>query len=149
MSNLGYVVLREHADPRSLAWPWVAQVALLAAAGPVLAAGYVAKLVQLFQDARWRGRLAPLGAVGRTALSNYLLQSFVCLALVGPHGLARFVGPVHPPVGIALTFAIFAAQIAWSVWWLRHFRFGPVEWLWRSGTYASWQPLRQRSRPGG
>ena len=55
------------------------------------------------------------------------------LALVGRFGLA-FVFP--------FTAAIFAAQVAFSGWWLARFRFGPLEWLWRSLTYGRAQPMR-------
>ena len=55
-------------------------------------------------------------------------------------------GPVTPPAGIALACLIFAMQMAVSRWWLTRFRFGPLEWLWRSATYGSLQPLRPESR---
>lgn len=137
--NLAYVALEMRVDPAALTWSWVAAVTLLAVCGPLLGAGYVGGLVLLFPRPGWRRRLSPLAAVGRTALTNYLLQSLVCLALVGQHGP---LSPLHPPAGVALTFAIFAVQVALSRWWLRRYRFGPVEWLWRSATYARWQPLR-------
>ena len=41
--------------------------------------------------------------------------------------------------------AIFAVQVVSCQWWLKHFRFGPVEWLWRSLTYLKWQPMRRRA----
>ena len=39
--------------------------------------------------------------------------------------------------------AIWAAQLVISPLWLRHFRFGPVEWLWRTLTYMKRQPMRR------
>lgn len=42
-----------------------------------------------------------------------------------------------------LAIVVYAVQVAASVWWLRAFRFGPVEWLWRCATYWSWQPIRR------
>jgi uncharacterized protein len=43
----------------------------------------------------------------------------------------------------AAAVACFAAEMVFSTIWLRHFRFGPAEWLWRSLTYGEVQPLRQ------
>jgi uncharacterized protein len=43
----------------------------------------------------------------------------------------------------AFVFVVFAAQVVFSHLWLRHFRYGPFEWLWRSITYWRWQPLRE------
>ena len=37
---------------------------------------------------------------------------------------------------------VWALQLWWSTWWLERFRYGPLEWAWRCGTYRSWQPLR-------
>ena len=42
-----------------------------------------------------------------------------------------------------LGVAVYAAQLLASAWWLRRFRFGPVEWAWRCVTYAAWQPIRR------
>lgn len=79
--------------------------------------------------------------VGRTTLSNYLAQSLIGVGILARTGLGPL-GPVTPPAGILLTGLIFALQTAASRWWLARFRFGPVEWLWRSATYGAIQPLR-------
>jgi uncharacterized protein len=75
------------------------------------------------------------------ALSNYLLQSLICTTIFYSYGLALF-GKVRPSLGLLLTTIIFLIQIPLSVWWLRRFQFGPVEWLWRSLTYWQCQPMR-------
>jgi uncharacterized protein len=110
---------------------------------PALSLAYMAALTLLIERAHWRARLAPLAAVGRTALSNYLLQSLICTTIFYGYGLGWF-GRVGPAAGGALAIAIYALQVPLSVWWLRHFRFGPVEWLWRSLTYLRVQPMRIR-----
>jgi uncharacterized protein len=46
-------------------------------------------------------------------------------------------------VTISLTLGLFGVQVAWSHWWLARFRFGPVEWVWRSLTYGKAQPMRK------
>jgi uncharacterized protein len=97
---------------------------------------YASTLALLWQKAPWRERLRPFGAVGRMALSNYLLQSIVCTTLYYSWGGGLF-GRVSPLVGLVPTVLIYAAQIALSVWWLHHFATGPMEWLWRRLTYAT------------
>lgn len=102
---------------------------------------YASAIVLLAQVDAWRKRFAPLAAVGRMALSNYLLQSVVCTTIFYSYGLGLY-GQVGPAVGVALTVAIFVIQVALSGWWLRRFRFGPLEWVWRSLTYGKRQPMR-------
>jgi uncharacterized protein len=75
------------------------------------------------------------------ALSNYLLQSLVCTTLFYSYGLGWY-GSVGRAAGLVLVVIIYAAQIPLSVWWLKHFRFGPAEWVWRSLTYGKRQPMK-------
>jgi uncharacterized protein len=121
-------------------------VSLLAQVGhtygaPALAVAYGAGLTLLMQRPGWSARLAPLASVGRMALSNYLLQTLVCTTIFYSYGLGLF-GSVGPAAGILLTVVIYLAQIPLSVWWLSRFRFGPVEWIWRTLTFGRRQPMR-------
>jgi uncharacterized protein len=108
---------------------------------PALSIFYMTSLVLLTQAAAWQLRLQPLASVGRMAISNYLLQTLICTTLFYGYGFGLY-GQVGAAAGVLLTLAIYALQIPLSVWWLRHFRFGPVEWLWRSLTYGHRQPMR-------
>jgi uncharacterized protein len=95
---------------------------------------------------RWlTGRLA---AVGRMALSNYLMQSLLCTTLFEGWGFGLF-GKLDrlPLLGVVLS--IWLIQLVLSPIWLRHFRFGPMEWLWRSLTYWRMYPLRADPGAGG
>jgi|SRR5688572_3821317 uncharacterized protein len=96
---------------------------------------YASTLALLWQKVEWRARLRPFAAVGRLALSNYLLQSLVCTALYYSWGVGLY-GRVGPLLGLVPTIAIYGAQVVLSVWWLRHFASGPMEWLWRRLTYG-------------
>lgn len=118
------------------------------ATAPFLTAVYATTIALLYRTPVWRRRLAPLAPVGRTALSNYLLQSLIGALIFTGYGLGLF-GWVGAAAGLALSLAIFAAQIPLSAWWLRRFDFGPAEWLLRSFTYARFQPLRGRAEPRG
>ncbi len=106
-----------------------------------LTIGYASAFTVLLQRPAWLRRLAPLGAVGRTALTNYVLQSIVITTVMYDYGLGLY-GRVTPLAGVGLAAVVFAAQILLSGWWLKRFRFGPAEWLWRSLTYAKIQPMR-------
>lgn len=101
---------------------------------------YMTGVVLLWRKERWKKILTPLAAVGRTALSNYFFQSIVCSFIFYSFGFALF-GKVGPLAGLLVVAGIWAIQIPLSVWWIRHFRFGPVEWLWRSLTYWKRQPF--------
>lgn len=113
----------------------------LAVGSPALGFAYASGLLLLLGSKGWQGRLQPLAAVGRTALSNYLLQSLVGVALFYPYGLGLF-GQVGPAWGLALTALIFAAQVVLSNLWLRRYRFGPAEWVWRALTYRTRPAMR-------
>jgi uncharacterized protein len=78
------------------------------------------------------------------ALSNYLAQSAIFSLLFYGFGLGLF-GRLGSAITAPLGLAVFAAQLVASEWWLRQFRFGPAEWLWRSLTYGRRQPMRRAS----
>lgn len=79
---------------------------------------------------------------GRMALSNYLLQSVICVPLFAGFGLG--IGPLHGLWPVLLVAAVvFPLQLWASACWLRSHRFGPVEWLWRSASEGQWLPLRR------
>ena len=91
-------------------------------------------------------RLAWLAPAGQMALTNYLCQSIVWTLVFYGYGLG-FWGEVPRAMQVLLAMVFFAGQIALSHWWLRRFRFGPAEWLWRAWTYRRRPPMRRR--PGG
>ena len=96
---------------------------------------YVTSIVLLYQNKEWILRFKPLAYVGRMALSNYLLQSIICTFIFYSYGLALY-GQVGPAKGLVLAIAIFTTQIFISRYWLERYRFGPMEWVWRSLTYG-------------
>ncbi len=105
-----------------------------------LAMSYVAAFSLLWMYPRARKVLGIFVPAGRAALTVYLSQSLICIALFYGIGLG-FGGQVGPTLFVPIAIAIFAAQVLMSIVWLKHFRFGPVEWLWRSLTYGRRQPL--------
>ncbi len=106
-----------------------------------LAGAYVAA-VMLWCRRRAGGVVTnALAAVGRTAFSNYLLQTVLATSIFYGHGLGLF-GSLNRVELLGVVVVIWAIQIPLSVAWLRRFRFGPLEWLWRTLTYGERQPIR-------
>lgn len=82
------------------------------------------------------------------ALSNYLMQSLVCTAIFYSYGLGYF--EQLPRVWqLPFALALFALQVLLSRCWLYWFRFGPMEWLWRSLTYLQVPPLWRGAKRAG
>ncbi|MCP4958156.1 MAG: DUF418 domain-containing protein [Actinomycetia bacterium] len=104
--------------------------------------GYIGLIV--LWDARPQTFLVVrLRAAGRMALTNYLTQSMIGVAI-----LTVLLADVDLTRSMIAVFAVgvWALQIWWSKAWLDRYRFGPAEWLWRSATNLSLQPLRQRTQ---
>jgi uncharacterized protein len=95
-----------------------------------LAIAYGAALLAYPQSGRWS---APFAAAGRMAFTNYLTQSLIFALVFNGFGLF---GRIAIAPAAACGVALYAAQLAISVWWLKRHRFGPFEWLWRSLTYG-------------
>jgi uncharacterized protein len=108
----------------------------------LLSFGYLAAVVLLLRRPERRERLAPLAAAGRMALTNYVLQSVVMTAIAYSWGLGLF-GKISRAWQLPLAVAVWGVNLALSRWWLSRFRFGPLEWLWRSITYLAPQPMRR------
>ena len=108
----------------------------------LLCLAYLAWLVRALEMPRVAARLAWLAPAGRMALTNYLMQSVVCTLVFYGYGLGWF---ERLPRAWQMPFALglFAMQVLLSRVWLARFRFGPLEWLWRSLTYLAWQPMRK------
>lgn len=127
-------------------WPYLAPspggllgVVMQAIGVPMLALGYAATIGLLVEG---RGRAMNVFApVGRMALTNYLLQSIICVVLSYGFGFGLW-WRIGAATAIAIAFGILLLQIPFSAWWLARYRFGPVEWVWRRLTYR--QPLRMR-----
>jgi len=113
---------------------------------PALTAAYVAAALIALQTARGRRVARVLAPAGRTALSNYLLQSLVLGVIFTAFGF-ELIGKLAPIVVLAIVPVVFAAQLAVSAWWLRGHTYGPLEWLLRAITNASRPNWRRRHKP--
>lgn len=109
-----------------------------------VALGYIGMVMLMAQSEKWTGMTTRLSAVGRMALTNYLLHTLICTILFYGHGFGLF-GKVERIGQILIVIAIWILQLIISPIWLRHFKFGPAEWLWRSLTYWKIQPFRLKA----
>lgn len=91
---------------------------------------------------QWTARLAFFGSAGRMALTNYMLQVVVLDVLSSGYGFGL---KLRPYVYVVCAVVLFVIEVALSRAWLVRYRFGPLEWLWRTITYAKWQPLRREA----
>jgi uncharacterized protein len=106
-----------------------------------LAVIYVAGIVLLFNKEKGYRRLMNFYAVGRMGLTTYLTQTFFGVLLFFGIGFG-LLGEIGVLASVGIAVLIFTGQIYFSKWWLSRFRYGPVEWLWRSATYLKIQQFR-------
>ena len=87
-----------------------------------------------------------LAAVGRMALTNYLMQSLLCMLVFTGAGLG-WVGQLQLWQVYGIVLPIWLLQLWLSPWWLKRYYFGPIEWLWRALTYGTIPTLRRFNEP--
>ena len=102
--------------------------------------GYIGLVVVMLHSRGPASSIRVLAPMGRMALTNYLMQSVICSLYFYHHGLGQFGMPRAQQLVFAVV--VFAAQVAFSHWWLARFRYGPMEWLWRGFTYRQVPPMR-------
>jgi len=113
----------------------------------LVALGWIGLIMLWCQASRAAALQERMAAVGRTAFSNYILQTVICITIFYGFGFGYF-GSVSRTGQILIVFATYAAQLLIASFWLRHFQFGPLEWLWRSVTYGKRPPFRLRPDDG-
>lgn len=139
--NLLFIVVTDAPQRVPAIWYDLATRGARTLAGSALSLAYAVIIVRLAHRPRWHARLAPLASVGRMGLSNYLTQSVLCTLIFYGYGLGLY-GRVGATAAFLLMLVIYRLQIGASGWWLRRFRYGPVEWLWRTMTYGRRVPMR-------
>jgi uncharacterized protein len=108
----------------------------------LVAFGHIAAVMLVVRSGAFRGIVARFAAVGRMALSNYLMHSVVMTTIFYGYGLSMY-AEVPRLWQQAFVLVLITLQLLISPWWLKYFNFGPVEWLWRSLTYGQRQPMRR------
>jgi MFS family permease len=107
-----------------------------------LALAFAAAILYAVECTSARALLRPFSAIGRMAFTNYIGQSLVFGWLFFGYGLGWF-GLLRPAPVLALGIAVYVVQVQLSRLWLRHYRFGPIEWLWRTLMYGARQAMRR------
>ena len=108
----------------------------------LVALGWIGAVMLVCKHGLFPSLTTRLADLGRMALSGYLLQTVICTAIFYGYGLGLF-GGVSRIGQIAVVAAVWALLLWFCPWWMHRFRFGPFEWLWRSLTYWSIQPIRR------
>lgn len=109
---------------------------------PIVMAGHVAIALLWLGRHRDSGSTARIAAVGRAAFSNYIGTSLVMTTLFYGYGFGLF-GQIGRAELYLIVPLAWAAMLAWSKPWLDRYRYGPLEWLWRSLARGALQPMRR------
>lgn len=108
---------------------------------PVMAMGYAALFILLFRNpSALRDRFA---AVGRTAFTNYIGCTLIGTVVFYGFGFDQYAQLSRGEAWL-LVPPVWALMLLWSKWWLDRFQYGPLEWVWRSASRGSLQPMRKR-----
>lgn len=135
-AGLAALTVSEGFDPR---YVLLGSIAASAPARPLLVVGYACLVVLLMRPG---GRLTErVAATGRAAFTNYLGTTLLMTFVFSGWGLGLF-GRIGRAEMYWLAPLAWALMLAWSGPWLRRYRYGPLEWLWRSLSRLEWQPMR-------
>jgi uncharacterized protein len=108
-----------------------------------LVMAHCALLILLIKGGYLRGLFNSMKAVGQMAFSNYIMQTLICSLFFFGYGL-NFYNELELYQVFGVAIIIWIIQLIISPIWLKYYRFGPLEWLWRSLTYRKWQPLKRQ-----
>jgi uncharacterized protein len=111
-----------------------------------LALAFAATVLYLVEFTRARAPLRAFTAIGRMAFTNYIAQSVIFGWVFFGYGLGQF-GSLRPAPVFAFGVAVYVAQLGLSRLWLSRYRFGPIEWLWRTLMYGK-RPAMSRVTAG-
>lgn len=112
----------------------------------VLALGYGAAIIGIANTVSGKKLLGWAAPLGRMAFTNYIAQSVILGWIFYGYGLGLF-GQLGVTSALAIGLAVYFVQVPFSAWWLGRYRYGPVEWLWRTLMYGAAQPMRLSSTP--
>ena len=108
----------------------------------LLSVGHASLILLIYRSKIVPWLMKALSNVGQMAFSNYLMQSIICTWFFFGYGF-EFYGKLHFYQLYYVVFSVWIFQLIFSSVWLKYFRFGPFEWLWRSLTYWKKQPMKR------
>ena len=112
--------------------------------GPLVSLGHIGLVMLACRTGILTGLRARLTAAGRMALSNYVGQTLICTTIFYGYGLGLYAS-IGKAGLMPIVLGVWIVELIVSPLWLGRFRFGPLEWLWRSLTYGSRQPMRKKT----
>ncbi len=115
---------------------------------PLISLGYLGAAALVAHSGILQVVTRLMASAGRMALTNYLMQSIVCSMIFQHWGFGQFASWTIPQMA-ALVAGIYLVQLPLSAAWLSVFRFGPMEWLWRSLSYMRLQPMLGKAEGSG
>ncbi|WP_440603167.1 DUF418 domain-containing protein [Bacillus sp. GB_SG_008] len=118
-------------------------IGFITLSGKTLFIFYILTLMRLLQHAKWQKIFRPFQYVGRMALTNYISQTIVTLLVFGLLFQANIVFPLWG--GTLFCIGFYIIQIFVSRWWLSRYQYGPLEYIWRLGTYGKNMPMKKQS----
>ncbi len=107
----------------------------------LVTAGYFGVVVCLYQSDRWQKIFQVFSPIGRMALTNYIMHTVILALIFYGYGAGMF-GNISRAPQMLIVALIIISQLVISTLWLRYYRFGPLEWLWRCVTYKKIQPMK-------
>nr|WP_246865805.1 DUF418 domain-containing protein [Croceivirga thetidis] len=103
---------------------------------------YIVFFTMLFRKSNWEKRLLKFAPYGRMALTNYVLQSIIFTFILFGWGLG-YIGELRQSYTFLIAIVFIGLQMWLSRLWLKHFNYGPLEWLWRSLTFFRIFPFKK------
>lgn len=131
----GYAVTYQSLDT---AWAMLSMLSSTIG-GPLMSLGYIALF--LIIAGKVPAMVKILQPVGQMALTNYIMQTVIMMIIFYGFNLFNRVDAVY---FIPIVLAVFAVQIIYSHLWMKVFKFGPLEWIWRTVTYLKILPIKRR-----
>ncbi|MBK7561230.1 MAG: DUF418 domain-containing protein [Chitinophagaceae bacterium] len=110
----------------------------------LMATGYASLVIWLLRMNILKWLWRALAATGRMAFTNYILQSVICTFIFYGYGFGYF-GRLSQLELYFIVAEITLVQVVFSVFWMRYYTMGPLEWLWRCLIYRKWLPLNKQS----
>ncbi len=110
----------------------------------LMATGYASLVLWLLRMNLVNWLWEALAATGRIAFTNYMIQSIICSFFFYGYGFGYF-GRLNQWELYFMVAEIALVQIVFSVFWMRYYRMGPLEWLWRCLVYRKWLPIKKQS----
>ncbi len=143
-STVIYGIIRNYAENWSLEYSFYMGTLPNEWGSLFVSFGYICLFCYLYPIIKDHIVTKSLANVGRLALTNYLMQTIICTTIFYGHGFGMF-GQVNRIEQILIVLMIWVFQILISNMWVKHYRFGPFEWFWRTLTYWKVQPIYHTS----